>query len=245
MRELLNRSNDRWALLRRADAENQHLAVFVHGFFGNYLATWGRFPDLLNKYADGDQIFSQWDYLFIGYETQSIRSYLDIADRIFGECARANIGDRPYGHPYTRVSLFGHSLGTLGIRQALCAWSKQPKGFLQSLHSVTLFAMPISGSQWAPLAPFVQIASALKTNNPQLRMLRTWVESAHATRPWPTIKIVLGDGDQVVGSSNRELAQWPGDELPKTTPLGHLNMVKPTSWNDCAFIDYVANGLSL
>jgi hypothetical protein len=43
MRDFLNRNNEQFALIRRDDGtSNTRLAIFVHGFRGNYLTTWGK-----------------------------------------------------------------------------------------------------------------------------------------------------------------------------------------------------------
>jgi hypothetical protein len=42
MRELLNRTKEQFALIRRSDGDpNTRLAMFIHGFRGNYLSAWG------------------------------------------------------------------------------------------------------------------------------------------------------------------------------------------------------------
>src|ERR1700743_605786 len=118
MREFLNRTKERWALIRRAESpHNSQLAVFVHGFRGNYLGTWGKIPELLANLADSDADLACWDYMFLGYSTRDVTTYLDIAALISTNWRRASLGEAPHRDRYRKLALFGHSLGTLGIRQ--------------------------------------------------------------------------------------------------------------------------------
>jgi pimeloyl-ACP methyl ester carboxylesterase len=243
--ELLNRSKERWAFIRRSDKPNQRIAIFVHGFRGNYLDTWGHLPDLLKKNAGADSDFQNWDFLFLGYSTKQISTYLDIAMLILSEWRKAARGDSPFDHRHEKVALFGHSLGTLGIRQALCARFKQSSQFWKAVHSITLFGTPLNGSPLALFAPFYKIADALKPANPQLRMLKVWAEGAFDRDPWPAAKVVLGQGDWVVGQRFNELVKWPGDEQPvdETAFLDHSDLSKPDAWTNCAVTSYIRTAL--
>jgi hypothetical protein len=142
------------------------------------------------------------------------------------------------------VSLFGHSLGTLGIRQFLCATSVHETHISKVLHRVTLFGTPLNGSPLAGLgALFYPVADALKPLSPQLRMLREWTKSAYRIDAWPSVRIVLGQGDWVVGYQFQDLIEWPGDERPDMTVVDHSELVKPTAWENCSVVDFIREGL--
>jgi len=245
MREFQPRAKEKWALLRRSDASNTGLAMFVHGFRGNYLRTWGALSEYLEQHADADPDLGGWDYVFIGYDTGDVKTYLDISALICGAWRRAAAGDPPYHQRYDRLALFGHSLGTLGIRQALCANSTHSADMLQRLHSVTLFGSPLNGSPLAPFGSlFYPIGDALKPESPQLRMLKAWCESSLSFLRWPKIRVVLGQGDWVVGQQFAELVQWPGDLQPTDqTVLNHSDLVKPENWQNSCVMDYVRGAL--
>jgi hypothetical protein len=242
-REFINRPKELWALIRSKTTSNSAIAMFVHGFRGNYLNTWGKIPDLLWEKADSDPATRNWDFLFLGYSTFNIATYLDIASLICGEWKKCAKGEYPYGRKYERLALFGHSLGTLGIRQALCANAVHNGSLLAQLHNVTLFGTPLNGSPLALTAPFYKIADALKPANPQLRMLRTWVEGSLKQNPWPPVRLVLGQGDWVVGQQFNELIQWPGDQVADQAVLDHGDMVKPDTWTNSLAMDYLRNTL--
>jgi hypothetical protein len=239
MRSLVHREKERFALIRRSDRHLDRLAIFIHGFRGNYWTTWGGLPSLLNTEADTQKVFEDWDYAFVGYDTSDVATYLDIAGLIWTEWRKAQRGDPPYDQPYSKLALLGHSLGTLGIRQALCAHTKQPADMLKALHRVTYFGSPINGSPLAKYDVFMKIASALKPGNPQLRMLKGWTEDIHAHAPWPEVRLVEGSDDKVVGYAASEIMHWQGDELPAAlTGTDHSGLVKPDGWNTLV-IDYV------
>ena len=246
MREFINRSKEQFGLIRRSDGTaNTNLAIFVHGFRGNYLTTWGRVPELLQEHADTDPDLQAWDFMFLGYSTRDISTYLDIAALICTAWRHAESGAPPHRVRYQRLALFGHSLGTLGIRQVLCASSTHGAPLIDALHSVTLFGTPLNGSPLGSIGSTLMysVAEALKPQNPQLRMLKVWSEGAHMDRPWPKVRVVLGQGDWVVGQQFRELVQWPGDRIPDDTVLDHSDLVKPDAWTNCSFLDYVRGAL--
>lgn len=244
MRKFSDRPNEQWAFIQKDGNANKKLAIFIHGFYGNYLSTWGKLPDMLMQNADGRQPFDEWDYVFLGYKTGNVETYLDIADLICTACKGAFAGAAPYNSPYSEVALFGHSLGTLGIRQLLCAWTIQPSNMISMIRSITLFGSPINGSSLATLAsPFSGIASALKPANPQMRMLKSWNECAYTHHPWPAIRILLGLDDKIVGSKYASLIEWKGDATVDQSNLDHCSLVKPASWDNSLVIDYIQTSL--
>jgi hypothetical protein len=245
MRKLNDRSKERWAFLPHATQANTSLAIFVHGFIGTHLATWGKLPWLLVNHADDHAPFAEWDYVFLGYDTAAPKTFLDIARLISTKWDDAATGALPSGRRYVRLALFGHSLGTLGIRQLLCAWSIQPQGMLEALHSVTLLGTPLNGSGWASLAKArYDIASALEPGSAQLLMLRAWLKGAELKKALPKAQVILGLDDKVVGHKYKDLIDWPGDREPVTlTNLDHRDLVKPDSWTESSVVDYVRRAL--
>lgn len=236
---------DDLALLASDKFANVRLAVFVHGFKGSHLGTWGRLPELLAVNADRDATLRDWDFLFVGYDTARVSSFLDIAHIICTRVGHGMQGQLPMGRRYSRVALIGHSLGTLGIRQVLCAWSEQPAGLQAALHAVLLFGTPLNGSGLANKVSWLYpIASALEKGSPQLRMLRAWMKSANAHRPLPQARVILGLDDQVVGYQDQDMVDWPGDIRPvDTIGLDHGKLVKPDDWSQADIVDYLRSAL--
>lgn len=242
MRELEDRPTEQWALLRRT-SPNAKLAIFIHGFYGNYLSTWGKIPDLLYTNADTDAVFTEWDFLFIGYSTGTVETYLDIAAVLATQWRKARHGLAPFLQEYKQIALFGHSLGTLGIRQLLCASDAQPDGHLNDLKAVVLFGTPLNGSKLAKFAFWNNVKDSLKESNPQLRMLKSWSEGVYKHLNWPPVRIVLGLDDKVVGANMTELIRWTGDVSPADmTNFDHSEIVKPPTWRS-SVINNIENAL--
>jgi pimeloyl-ACP methyl ester carboxylesterase len=246
--ELVDRQEDLWLLLRQPNGgAGRSLAIFIHGFLGDHLTTWGRLPEMLREHALSEPLLAKWDFLFLGYSTRQIASYLDIAHIIATQWEKAATGRVPFTGNYKRFALLGHSLGTLGIRQLLCAAVMQPSQMLHALHSVTLFGTPLNGS---PLASYGAgliggpIAEALKPGNPQLRMLRSWNESVHPLLQWKGVRVVLGTDDKVVGNKYADLIDFSGDSRPSfLLNSDHGDLVKPKDWARSAIRDEILGAL--
>jgi len=245
-RQLFDRQADLWAYVRRTDSANEGLVIFVHGFRGSYLSTWGDLANFLTHHADDHDKLAKWDYLFVGYETYSVDTYLNIAKIVASQWAKASDCAPPFDqNKYRRLALFAHSLGTLGIRQLLCAVSEQPAGMTDALKATVLFGSPLNGSPLAGLAGIFKIVDtlkgkpaaalpggfrirhALKEGNPELEMLRIWCQTMriHGKDKFGPIKVIQGTDDQVVGTG--KLVSWDGDQVI-TTPKDHIQMVKIT-----------------
>jgi hypothetical protein len=237
-----DRQDERWALIRREDTPNKNLAIFVHGFRGTHLTTWGELPDFLKRHAGAESPLMDWDYLFIGYQTYSIKNYLNIADIIATEWSLASQGKPPYRpNKYDKLGLFGHSLGTLGIRQLLFASAMHPPGMLKALHCVALLGSPINGSPLAIFGPLFRTVDALKGNPAALRpgsyaiaeslrpggapltMLHAWNKSARTHLGGLKVCLRLGTDDEIVGDGG--LVEWEGDKK-QTKALGHSQLCK-------------------
>lgn len=243
-RELIDRQKALWAHVRRTDVANNKLVIFIHGFRGTYLSTWGRLADYLKQHAEDHPVLREWDYLFLGYETYSIKNFLEIGNIVGTQWKLASARRPPFdGNNYSQLALFGHSLGTLGLRQLLCAMSEHPHGMLDALKATVLFGSPLNGSSLtglAALAPLADaakgkfgallpdsyaIARALEPNSGELKMLHTWNATMRqvAKGKFGPCKVVLGTDDAVVGTGG--LAQWDGDE-EETTGMTHSSMIK-------------------
>jgi len=246
-RTLIDRPDEKWALIKAEDRQNTRLAIFVHGFTGSYLGTWGALPDFLIQNSANITEFEGWDFLFVGYDTATIDNFLGIAQIIFSKWTLATQSPKidPFkSNDYDTLSLIGHSLGTLGIRQTLCALSMQPKGFDKAVKSAVLLGAPQNGSPLAnfglgahvaelvknknllALNPFaLRIAGALKPQSPELIMLKAWYESiqGHGCFGQPALHLHLGIGDYVVGWQH---SKWGSEPNAIVHNASHNSLLK-------------------
>ena len=246
--ELVDRQQDLFLLLRKPAAPaGRSLAIFIHGFLGDHVTTWGRLPEMLRENAPSEPLLDSWDFLFLGYSTRQIVSYLDIAHIIATQWTVAAAGKVPFTGAYARFALLGHSLGTLGIRQLLCAGVMQPPQMLSALHSVTLFGTPLNGSVFANYGAKLfggPIADALKPGNPQLRMLRSWNQTLQPLLKWKGVQVVLGTDDEIVGNKYTDLVDFAGDAMPTfLVKADHSTLVKPKDWTKSVIRDRILGAL--
>jgi pimeloyl-ACP methyl ester carboxylesterase len=246
-REFFDRQKALWAYVRRSEVANEKLVIFVHGFGGSYLSTWGELANYLTNHADADEKLKTWDYLFVGYETYSIDTYLAIAGLVASQWKKASMGQPPFDrNKYSTLAIFAHSLGTLGVRQLLCAMSKQPEGLAKALRAAVLFGSPLNGSPLAGMGGLrsivdlftgkpaailpknYRIARALEPGSPELEMLNVWSKTMrkYGRHPFGPTKVILGTDDHVVGRGG--LAEWDDDDVV-TTAMDHSGMVKITN----------------
>lgn len=220
-----------------ADADtNTQLAVFIHGFNGGFLNTWGEFSNLLYTYADSDPVLKNWDYLFIGYRTlgiYGIPSFSHIAGLIRTQIDNAlgGVMAQRVGAPYSRVALLGHSLGTLGIRHLVASQTDCPPNTFRSIRKIGLMGSPLNGAGLAHLGQWVApIGSSLRPNSPEITSLFQAAQSAWNQRPWPPARVVLATEDGVVGN---QVKVWSGDEQQiDYLPTSHSAICKPVDFQD-------------
>lgn len=127
--EIIRDSSGKKVFYKNKQKKNTHLAVFVHGFTGNYLSTWGELPNLLQN----DPRLLHYDFLFWGYSSSLFfpkeNYFIDNVKQFFTQIlSRHKTNQRveiisqglqielKYLTGYDNISLIGHSLGGLIIR---------------------------------------------------------------------------------------------------------------------------------
>lgn len=236
MRQFSVHQSGKRALIHAPANANTQLAIFIHGFGGGFLSTWGEFPNLLYTHADSDPVLKGWDYLFIGYRTLGlfgISSFSHIAGLIRTQIDNALTGVIPQrvGVPYKHFALLGHSLGTLGIRHLVASPVDCPPGTFGSIRKIGLMGSPLNGSSLAHLGQWAApIGGALRPMSPEITRLYQTVTLAWNQRPWPAARVVLGTEDGVVGTQTNV---WAGDKQPiDYLPTSHSAICKPQNFED-------------
>lgn len=112
-----NDSEARWAR-RRCDT----CVIFVHGFGGHAVSTWGDFASLAVEHPS----FARCDLVFLGYESRGHSAHINrgviyqavkaLSEHNRELLAATNGPRRPKGFRYTKILLVGHSLGGAIVR---------------------------------------------------------------------------------------------------------------------------------
>jgi protein SERAC1 len=160
--ELIEDSSGKKVLFKSRYKNNKNLVVFVHGFTGNYLSTWGAFPELLT----GDPRLMHFDFLFWGYSSNLIFHKEDFLinniRQLFTQVlskhktnqhieivAQGLQTELKYLDEYDNITLIGHSLGGLVIRsyiiQNLKGFKKENQERIKKINQIILFGTPNEG----------------------------------------------------------------------------------------------------
>ncbi|QTA77838.1 Alpha/beta hydrolase fold-containing protein [Desulfonema limicola] len=213
--------------------DNRSIAIFIHGFTGNYEKTWGRLPLLLLN----DQNLIKYDFLFWGYPTKFFgknETIDNIADHLKTEIDFLN-------KPFDQIILVGHSMGGLVIRAYIVQALLDGKGDdLNNIKDILLFGTPNDGILKAQFVPKIvndQIVDMGIASEFIIKLRRYWIQRVidvnkndKYNRSIPTIAIA-GFGDHFVSKESvesifRDTAVTDGD---------HVSMVKPNDPNHLTF----------
>lgn len=133
-------SSARWA---RSPAKV--CVVYVHGYGGRAVATWGEFPDLAMEQPE----FAEVDLVFLGYESRSrtaafnvgvlYRAVSILAEEAPAALKRVGGPEREEKFAYERIILVGHSLGGALVRDVAMSAKEMGKNWADKLH-LALFA---------------------------------------------------------------------------------------------------------
>jgi hypothetical protein len=200
--------------LRLWAPDNNKLLVFVHGVYSGYLKQWhGLHKDLESGAAES--VLANWNFTFLGYDTDRIKTISNIAKLIGTECRAAARGYARGSVPHRTFAFVGFSLGTLGIRHYLADCNLHPKNC--TVRSVSLFGSPLYGSflanAAAQLAPG-NIFDQLSVGSATIAMLEDWSRCAYAAHPWPKNSLFFGVNDGITSIGAQNLRPWDTDSSP-------------------------------
>lgn len=209
----------------RQQPENTHLAIFVHGFTGDYLETWGKLPQLLQD----DPSLDSYDFLFWGYPTKLFFPSETI--ETVGEHLKTEI--KFPQKPYTKIVLIGHSMGGLVIRSFILQALIDGKGDeLNNISEVILFGTPNDGLSKSSFIPKIinkQIVDMRVASEFITKLRKYWINRVFKAdinddynRRLPLVT-VAGLSDRFVPKDSVE-SFFPNMEV---TDGDHISMVKP------------------
>ncbi len=259
--EFIEDSTGKKALFKSKTKANKNLVVFVHGFTGNYLSTWGELPDLLT----GDPRLLHFDFLFWGYSSNYIFPkedfLIDNIRQLFTQflsghktnqhievVAQGLQTELKYLEGYDNITLIGHSLGGLVIRSFIIQNLKESKienlERIKKINQIILFGTPNEGLKIANnklLGAVNNQIFDIGSYNEFINSLREeWIELIFKNKElgFSTL-MVAGEDDYFVPFERVTKYFRDSRELTKGD---HLTMVKPTSTNDTSY-KIIANNL--
>jgi uncharacterized alpha/beta hydrolase family protein len=259
--QLIEDTSGKKALFKNKFKKNKNLVVFVHGFTGNYLSTWGDLPDLLTR----DPRLQHHDFLFWGYSSNFIIPQEDfIKDNIIQlftqflskhktnqqieVVAQGLQTELKYLDEYDNVTLIGHSLGGLVIRSYIIQNLKQGKKEnlerINKIDQIILFGTPNEGLDVANNELLGNINNQIHdmgSYNEFINTLREdWIELVFKNKDLDlSTLMVAGEDDYFVPFEQVTKYFRDSRELTKGN---HYTMIKPHTIHDTTY-KIIANNL--
>jgi pimeloyl-ACP methyl ester carboxylesterase len=217
---------------------NRAAIVFLHGFGGDYVTTWLKFPSLLGD----DPRLKGWDVFTLGYATKALR--LDVtgiyqADpdiRAVAQLLRTHAANLLGG--YETLALIAHSMGGLAVQRALV----DDANLVDRVSHVVLYGTPSRGLAKAWWVRFWKRSiSDMAPRSPFITGLRkAWTEQ-FGKRPPFTFLAVAGDRDEFVPRTSSIDPFEPNQQA--VVPGNHVEIVKPEDATDLT-VQVAANCLA-
>lgn len=259
--ELIEDVSGKKALFKNKRKKNKNLAVFVHGFTGNYLSTWGEFPQLLTK----DPRLLHYDFLFWGYsstlllpqENQLLDSLFQLFTQFLSKhqtnqhieiIAQGLQTELKYLDEYDNIILIGHSLGGLVIRSYIIQNLKENKvdnqDRINKINKIILFGTPNEGLDVANnelLSALNNQINDVGSYNEFINTLREdWVEFVFKNKNIKFISLMVAGVDDYFVPFDQVTKYFRDSK--ELTQGNHYSMVKPKTINDTSY-KIIANNL--
>ncbi|HRD89875.1 MAG TPA: alpha/beta fold hydrolase [Accumulibacter sp.] len=201
--------------------------VFIHGFGGDWAATWKSFP----KYLVDERSLSDWDVHSLGYDSHLRVDVIKLwsADPDLQELADKLVTDATAGElrDYGSLALVAHSMGGLVVQRALL----DSQELLDRVSHVFLFGTPSGGLIKASLVRLLKPQLRdMARDGAFIRRLRGEWNRRFTTRPF-LFSVVAGLRDEFVPYES-SLGPFPEADYRDSrfvVPGNHLEIVKPDS----------------
>ena len=238
---------------RLGDWRGIDAVVFVHGIGGDFLETWGAFPELLASDPDLPEL----DILLWGYRTgfvplQDTHGKKTLGQNLMSEL-HVRLGTDAAAH------LVGHSMGGVVVLEGLAEEMRSGRAQeppASSIQFISLFAVPTRGISvvkvvTAIISWFGPIGLPEGTLNDQIRSVEEEAcdaliaEVKERIYAPPTegpfarripIRMVLASRDGVVDDEDRDIARAPFQvPRPLAFDYGHSDVKLPSSHDDVRY----------
>ena len=227
----------------RRSPSSKNLVLFAHGFNGSAVDTWVNFPKLIE--SDPDLI--SYECCFWGYPAKidpaNFLKRLVWSDNpdldTVGRGLRTFLDETSKN--YGKIVLVAHSMGGLVLQLFLLGEIRRGcRDHLDRITEVVLYGTPSAGLIKASLVALLDTQAAdMAWYGSLIRDIRYYwtklVDAKKATDPQPfRLTLVAGMQDRFVPQETA-LDPFPFDEK-SIVPGNHVEMVKPTSTDDLAYV---------
>lgn len=212
----------------------KRLILFVHGLGGDSETSWGQFPQLIRN---DEELHKNYDIDFYSYPTSIFPISLFKKGPKIQEIAnglRTMINNR--FDNYLSIGIVCHSLGGLIARKYLLDEIK--RGNKTRINKLLLYAVPNNGANLAAIGKYLafrnrQIAQICKDSDLIELLNEDWFQLEIAN--FVEVKYVIGSLDQIVDERSAK-NYWGNLNIETIIDKGHIDIVKPCSYNDLAFL---------
>ena len=125
--------------------------IFLHGFTGSNVETWGKFPEFLIQLPE----LTGWDIVSLGYSSALIPDLVGIwnADAPIDKLATLLRSTVSFGlQKYQTLAVLAHSMGGLVVQRAVVDDSE----FAERISHLFLFGTPSNGLKKTTLVTFLK-----------------------------------------------------------------------------------------
>jgi pimeloyl-ACP methyl ester carboxylesterase len=200
----------------RETSENPYLILFVHGWMGDSVETWRRFPELVMR----DRRFDKCDIISVSYPTYIVRRSLSIPQ--LSQWLTRELQQRGCYPRYKKICVVAHSLGGIVAREIVI--ENRLHNVPDNIQKLVEIATPHRGAAVADLAKGIGIARAyIKDAARDSEYLSNLQDHWNWLKPRPATFAITSKGDQIVDElsatyqcdRHQVLAGWNHTELAK------------------------------
>jgi len=206
----------------RETPDNPYLILFIHGWMGDAIETWRRFPELVME----DSRFAKCDIISLSYPTYIVRRSLSIPE--LSQWLTRELEQRGCYTKYKKICIVAHSLGGIVAREIVI--ENRLGDVSDNIQKLVEVATPHLGATVAALAEAIGINRAyIKDAATGSQYLTNLQDHWNRLKRRPDTFAITSKADRIVDEKS---AEWQCDRFQIFPRWGHTELAKPDSWQD-------------